>query len=69
MVTFWLISTSEVFSMGGYLGWVVLMYAMGPQMYPSFGKIQVPRARITNPSWPILILSQGDMEIVTMIKV
>jgi hypothetical protein len=56
--------------MGGYLGWVVLLCIQWDhKCTPIFVKIQVPRARIINPSWPILILSQGDIEIVTTIKV
>jgi hypothetical protein len=57
-----------VISMHGYLVWVYLMYGMGPPMYPRLVGIQVPRVGITHPSQPMVILSQGNKEIVTMVK-
>jgi hypothetical protein len=37
-------------------------------MYPRLVGIQVPRVGITHPSQPMVILSQGNKEIVTMVK-
>lgn len=46
-------------SMNRYPSWVPPMYAMGPQMYPRFIRIQVLKARITHSSQPKIILGNG----------
>jgi hypothetical protein len=45
------------------------MYGMGPSMYPSFVRIQVLRERIIHQSQMIIILSIGDKEAMTIVKV
>jgi len=44
------------------------MYGMGPPMYPRLVRIQVPKVGITHPSQPMVLSSQANKEIVTMVK-
>lgn len=57
-----------VTSMHGYLVQVYPMYGMGPPMYPRLVRIQVPKVGITHPSQPMVLSSQANKEIVTMVK-